>query len=526
MRELFRSVLVLWIEWNFQPQAVSGGSQRDQPPATACGYEFSGHMSRVIVIQLNSHEIRAVVAREESARLHIEAVVAVPIEGADLTAAERKFAAALEAHHSQKARVLMAVPSSAIKWQYLSVPPCPPEDLPALVTLQLDLESSRDEEAIGYDVLPFAGSEDKPQRVLGMILKVADLARVRNFTRIAGMKFEHLVPLALGWPALGEALSTPDSATQVFMAVHNKEATIWAVNAGELALLRQVQLAEALVSESAGAGVAAQLRRTLLSLSQEGIATDAAKIVLMGEPRLAVEKLGESLRRQFSQPIQTLKLPADVAIPDAGKSQPAELLPLLGIAWQAARSQPPRFDFLHPRKSPEAKSNRRTLVLGGVAAALLAALIGWQGYANLNEPLWTTEKLEGELATLNQELEPLEAEQRDAARIRDWLAASPNLLTELAAVGEDWRPQPLDSPEFSLPNDGVLKRFDLTNRRLVLTGNVASSAAVQSLENRLRDNGHRVRREQSVPITDGGQYPWQVEIVVDVVDAGTAEGQP
>ncbi len=480
-------------------------------------------MSRAIVIQLSSQEIRAVVVREEGAALHVEAVVAVPIEGADLTSAERKFAVALEAHHPQKAEVLMAVPSSAIKWQYLSLPPCPPEDLPALVKLQLDLESSREEEAVGYDFLPFAGSEDKPQRVLGMILKVAELARVRNFIRIAGLKIDHLVPLALGWPALGDALCPPDNATQVFVAAQNKEATIWAESAGQLALLRQVQLAEDLVSEAAASGIAAQLRRTLLSLSQEGIPTDAAKMMLLGEPIVAVEMLAENLRGQFSQSVQTLKLPPDIAIPHANQS---DLLPLLGIAWQAVRDQPPQFDFLHPRKPPEPKSNRRTLVLAGVAAGLLVALLGWQGYANLNEPLWATETLEDELATLNQELEPLQAEERDAARIRNWLNASPNLLTELAAVGEDWRPQPFDSPEFSLPSDGMLKRLDLANRRLVLTGNVASAAAVQPLENRLRDNGHRVRRDQSDPITDGGQYPWQVQIVVDVVDAGTTEGQP
>lgn len=482
--------------------------------------KFSFDMSRALVIQLRAHEIRAVIAREVG---QIEAVVSVPIEGTDLTSAERKFAAALEVHHPQKAKVLMAVASSASKWQYLSLPPCPPEDLPALVKLQLDLESSREEETIGYDFLPFAGSADKPQRVLGMILKVTELARVRNFMRISGLKIEHLVPVAAGWPALGEALGNPESATQVFVAVQNKEATIWAVTVGQLALLRQVQLTEDVASEAVGPGVAAQLRRTLLSMSQDGITTDVAKIMLMGEPIVAVEKLAENLRGQFSQSVQTLKLPADIAIPSSDQS---DLLPLLGLAWQAARDQPPQFDFLHPRKPPEPKSNRRTLVLAGVAAGLLVALLGWQGYANLNEPLWATAALEDELATLNQELEPLQTEERDAARIRDWLNASPNLLTELVAVGEDWRPQPFDSPRFSLASDGMLKRFDLTNRRLVLTGNVASAAAVQPLENRLLDNGHRVRRDQSDPITDGGQYPWQVQIVVDVVADGPSEGQP
>jgi hypothetical protein len=213
-------------------------------------------------------------------------------------------------------------------------------------------------------------------------------------------------------------------------------------------------------------------------------------------------------------------------MPTEAKARQAEILPLLGLAWQAVQEQSPPLDLLHPRKPPEPKSNRRTLVLGGVAAALLAAMVGWQGYRNLYEPLWTAEKLQDELLIVNQELEPLEAEERDAARIREWLEASPNLLTELGALSEDWRPQKFDSPEFTIANDGVLKRIDITNRRLVVTGNVASAAAVQPLENRLRDTGHRVRREQSDPATDGGQYPWQVQIAVDVMKDAPAEVQP
>jgi hypothetical protein len=483
-------------------------------------------MTRAIVIQLAPQEIRAVVARAEHSGMQVDDVISITIEGTDLAAAAKKFAGELEVHQPHKAEMLMAVPSSAIKWQYVSLPPCPPEDLPALVTLQLDLEPSRDDEAIGYDFLPFVGSEDRPQRVLGMMLRVAELARVRNFSRIAGLKAEHLVPLAVGWVELGKQLDPVTETTQILVAIQGKEAAIWAMVAGKMALIRQVTLVEELESGKAAAGVAAQLRRTMLSLSQEGILADEAEIGVLGEPFAALQDLAGELRGQFTQSVRTLSLPPEVILPQSATAIRAELLPLLGIAWQAVQGQPPVLDFLHPRKPPEPKSNRRTLVLAGVAAGLLAAMIGWQMYANLNEPLWATEKLQDELYTINQELEPLQAEERDAARIREWLDASPNLLTELAALGEDWRPETFDSQDFAIANDGVLKRVDLTNRRLILTGNVASAAAVQPLENRLRDTGHRVRREQSDPATDGGQYPWQVQIVVDVVDGSPVEGQP
>jgi hypothetical protein len=482
-------------------------------------------MSRAIIIQLATSQIRAVVAHSSGTSLRIDAIETVPIVGTDMTAAEKQLSAALEEHHPAKARVIVAVPSSAIKWQYLTLPPCPPEDLPALVKLQLDLESSREEEQVGCDFLPLAGNPERPQRVLAMILKVAELARVRNLGRVSGMRFDAVVPLAMGWSSIDVQIHEPAADLRVFIALEHKEATVWATSAEGVALFRQVQLADEWQSPTNVAYIAGQLRRTLLSLAQEGIATDNAKVFLVAESAASLEQFAVALQDQLSRPVQVAE-PAEVALPANVQFDRSELLPLLGLALQAVRDEAPQLDFLHPRKPPVPKSSRRTTVLAGTAAALLAMLIGWQGYVTLNDPLTAATELEDELSDVNRELEPLQAEERDAARIRDWLAASPNVLTELANLSKDWRPQPFDSAEFAIASDGVLKRIDINNRRVVLVGNVASTAAVQPLENRLRDDGHRVRREQSDPVAEGGQYPWQVQIVVDVVEAQLTEPQP
>jgi Tfp pilus assembly PilM family ATPase len=482
-------------------------------------------MSSAIVLQLASDKIRAVVTRASGESLLVDAIETVPIVGTDLTAAEKQLSAALEDHHPTKARVLLAVPSSSIRWQYLTLPPCPPEDLPALVKLQLELESSRDDEQIGYDFLPLAGNAERPQRVLAMILKVADLARVRNLGRVSGMRIDAVVPMAMGWPAREVTTNEQAAEVQVFVALENKEATIWATSNRELALLRQVQLAEEWESPGSTAFLAGQIRRTMLSLAQEGIATEAAPVFVLGEPAESLEQLAASLGQQLGRSVQAAR-PKEVVLPTNAQAERGELSPLLGLAWQAVRNQAPQLDFLHPRKPPAPQSQRRTMVLAGIAATMLASLIGWQGYAALNNPLVAAEELEDELSAVNQELEPLQAEERDAARIRDWLAASPNVLTELAELSKDWRPQPFDASDFAIAKDGVLKRIEINNRRVTLTGNVANSAAVQPLENRLRDGGHRVRREQSEPAADGGQYPWQVQVVVDIVDGQPTEPQP
>jgi hypothetical protein len=482
-------------------------------------------MSRAIIIQLASQQIRAVVARSEGSTLHVDAIKTVPIAGTDITSAEKQLAAALEEHHPAKARVVVAVPSSSIKWQYLSLPPCPPEDLPALVKLQLELEGTRDEEQIGYDFLPLAGHPERPRRVLAMILKVAELARVRNFGRVSGLRIDAVVPLAMGWPSLEMQLDEAATDVRLFVALEHKEATVWAANSDGILLLRQLQLTDEWESQDSVTSLAGQLRRTMLSLAQEGIVTDDAQIYIIGEPFAALQLLASALGEQLNRPVEAVRS-TEVIYPSADDLERSELLPQLGLAQQAARNESPQLDFLHPRKPPASKSSRRTMVLAGAAAALLALLVGWQGYAALNDPLTAAAKLDDELAEVNQELESLQVEERDATRIRDWLSASPNVLTELADLSKDWRPQTFDSAEFAIATDGVLKRIDINNRRIVLDGMVTSSAAVQPLENRLRDNGHRVRREQSDPATDGGQYPWQVQIVIDVVEGQPTEAQP
>lgn len=483
-------------------------------------------MSRAIVINLGTTVLRAVVANGDGGGVSVEATISVPIEGSDLISAERELVHLLEPHHSHKAKILVSVPSSSIKWQSLTLPPCPPEDLPALVKLQLEMEPTSGEDEVGYDFLKLASTPDRSQRVLAAVLRTVELARVRNFSRITGLKVDSIVPTAMGWEALGDAIQSTVNSTNLFVGLMQKEVSLWAKQDKQPVLFRQFQLAEELESPQSASAIGAQLRRTLLSLSQEGVPNSKATICLVGKSTDLLNEIAESLRTQLTQSVEVLPLPAELVSAGSQDLPDGEFLPLLGLASQAVSEAAPVIDFLHPRKPTAPQSNNSTYVLGGIAAGLLVAVLGWQGYATLNSPLWQAEKLQDELTTLKKELAPFEIEERDAMKISDWLTATPNVLTELTTLGQDWRPEPLESSKFALPNDAVLKRWEMNNRRITLDGNVASSDAVQALENRLRDSTHRVRRQESEPVKEGGQYPWHLQVEVEVVDeSASAEGQ-
>jgi hypothetical protein len=482
-------------------------------------------MSRAIVINLGTTMLRAVVANGDGGHASIESTVSVSVEAADLISAERELVHLLEPHHPHKAKILVAVPSSTIRWQSLTLPPCPPEDLAALVKLQLEMEPTSGEDEVGYDFLSLVSVPDRPQRVLATVLRTSELARVRNLSRIAGLKVDSIVPTAMGWEALGDSLQSTDG-INIFVGFIQKEVSLWSKQGTKPVLFRQFQLAEELESTPSSSAISAQLRRTLLSLSQEGIPADLSRINLVGHSKGVLNEIAELLRTQLTQPVEVLPLPAELWGEGAQNLTDGEFLPLLGLASQAVSGTAPIIDFLHPRKPQAPESNNRTYVLTGIAAGLLVAVLGWQGYATLNSPLWQAEKLQDELATLKKELAPFEIEERDAMKISDWLTATPNVLAELATLGQDWRPEPLESSKFAVANDAVLKRWEMNNRRITLDGNVASSDAVQALENRLRDGTHRVRRQESEPVKEGGQYPWHLQVEVEVVDeSASVEGQ-
>ena len=478
-----------------------------------------------IVIHVAPDRVSALVARASGESLQVDDFVSIQVAGTDLVSAEKQLAQALSQHHASKATVVVAMPASSAKWQYLTLPPSPPEDLPALVKLQLDLESSRDDEAVGYDFVPLVSGTDRPQRVLALVLKTPDLAKVHNLGRVSGLKIDHAVPLPTGWIGLAENSEPGGEGIQTFAAFSHREATIWITVDGELAQFRQVQLPDEWHSPSIVSFVAGQLRRSVLNLAQEGIDASGGAIRVWAHPVGPLNDFADSLAQRLHRTVQPTNGLDNVSLPAGIDDNAADLLPLLGIARQIPRKRTVPLDFLHPRKPPAKRSNRRPLILGGIAAALLVSALGWEGYRSLNEPLWAAEELSDDLQQIRQELEPLEAEERDAARIRDWLAASPNVLDELAKVAKDWRPVPPNSSDFSETNDGVLSRLEFNNRRIILAGKVATSASVQPLENRIRDESHRVRRERSEPADDGGQYNWEVQIAVDLLDQ-TPEVQP
>jgi len=136
-----------------------------------------------------------------------------------------------------------------------------------------------------------------------------------------------------------------------------------------------------------------------------------------------------------------------------------------------------------------------------------------------------------ELASLQQQIRDAEAQAETfkdttakAAAINRWVATDVNWLDELEQFARRVRPQPLSAKEFNAGSDAVMTQLTIrratganpSGGQMDFDGVAKNAAAVADLEQRLRDEHHRVS-------TGGGKvdktipgYDWSFGLQVKV----------
>lgn len=461
-------------------------------------------MSRVLVLKLQSHDALAVVVRSGNP-IVVEAALRVPLaEGTGARAAGEAIAAAAAPLKLGRVSTVVVIPRSDLSWQNYDLPPSPADDLPDLVHMQAQRDLALADDGEGFDFLPLSGDEEHPYSVVGVGLSPAQLERIRAICDAADVKLERIVPEPLGWAELGRrvALAAGDDAgLVVFAAIAGRQAIVWADERGALRLARTVWLPAESSDASDAAALAGEFRRTLLALSQPMAADGAApRCIYCGEDATA---LASELSSQLSRPVEAASIERYIEAPAGSAAPLVELAPLAAHGASAAERLAPHLDLLHPRRRPAPPNRRRTYLLAAVAASLAALLAVWQGYRRLNEPLAAAAAARAEAAELEPLIERLSEDQQNAAAIAAWLDEAPNLLDELDHLGQQLRPEPLDSDKFKPDDDLVVTKLARSGGVWTLDAVAKSNAALQPAEQRLRAGNYRVDRGAVDPKAQG-----------------------
>ena len=94
----------------------------------------------------------------------------------------------------------------------------------------------------------------------------------------------------------------------------------------------------------------------------------------------------------------------------------------------------------------------------------------------------------------------------------------------MTALSVRLRPKSLTDDAFSVEHDAVVTRVTQANRTFTLTAAVRDAQAAGPVENRIRDDMHRVTREQLETAEDGAEgYDQQFVVRIERIDSDAEE---
>lgn len=495
-------------------------------------------MSRFIAIHCSEQQARAVVVRSRTTGTAIEAVLTMPLDGAnDPSQIGRRLARALAPYRKGLQQTVICVDRDRLQWQQFSLPPAPASDLPDLVRFQAERDLVLADDATGLDFLLLSGDENSPHQVLAIAIAPTELAAIRQVADAAELKIDRLVPLQAGWlaivrraVAMQKSTPTASAGTSLFAASQASDATIWATTGNRVVLLRTLRLPGLGNPAALSQALRGELQRTMLTLEQTPSAAPVADVWLAGD--LAQTGLVEDLGQQLPQMIHTVDASplfssAHFSADEGDRTPaPADCI-LAGLVLDEAERLPPPVDLLNPRHQAVPANRGRTWALAAAAVAALLMLAGWHGYQNIAQPRQAAARAHQQLAELEQSIADYQADEQQAAAIRNWTTASVNLLEQLEQLSLDLRKKPLDEEDFAAENDVVLMELNLQGQQFQLDAIARNRNAVQPLEAQLRGDRYLVERDNPRKTGKLGKYVWPFRVIVELADEpSSSEGKP
>lgn len=491
-------------------------------------------MPRILAIDWDRLEARALVLQSGATGTSIAGAWAVPLssqEGAAPTVEQvgAQLASVLAGQVSGGVTTLVGVGREQVQMVLLSLPPAPPEELPELVRFQAERELTSLGDDAALDFIPLSGDTLTPHQVLVSALAGAGLKEVSDICQAVGVEPDRITLRATA-AASFVARRLAAEANEVSLVVHRltDEADLTVLVGDQVVLVRSVRLPVPSETAARRRALVGEIRRTLAAVRQQLADQQVDRVVLCGTAAEASD--APNFSEEVGLPVELFDV-ADIApsgLERASVSRDAvpRLAAVLGMALGEADRRRPVVDFLNVRRRPEPRRFTRTHAMAGGIAAVVLLLVGlflW----------WYSGRTARDLRRVNIEVAGLETEfstnnygqsVAHAAAIERWLSTDVNWLAELERLSRQWRPEPLESEQFPVETDAIVTQF--TAYRPPLTGVpggvvdvqaiAKSAAAIAPLEQRLRDQAHRVstgigKQDSSVP-----SYGWSVNLRVNV----------
>jgi hypothetical protein len=299
-----------------------------------------------------------------------------------------------------------------------------------------------------------------------------------------------------------------------------------------------VRLPDISQEEARQKALVGEIRRTMAAVRQQLTDRKVDQVIVCGR-RETVDKDGV-LASELESPVTLFDPIAHAPSGLHSHGVPAESLArftaLLGMALGEADRRPPIVDFANVRRRAATRRFSREHAIAVAAVAVVVLAVGLYLWRQLANPARVLAQLEGRLRDVQSQADQFKDVTARAAAVERWLATDINWLDELEQFGRRVRPLPLSDKNFPIDQDVVITQLtllrpvgaDAAGGRMDVQAKAKSDAAVRELEQRLRDEYHRVtpgggQKDNSVP-----GYPWSNDLQVHVAKPTTdsAEDSP
>jgi Tfp pilus assembly PilM family ATPase len=484
-------------------------------------------MSQLLALEWNATEARIAAASVFGSRPIIEHAFSVSLrpseaegEPAGVDVGQR-IAAALAARGIARVDAMLSIGRASIELRQLSLPPTPDDELPDMVRFQAMREFNELDENWLLDFLPIGESADGARNVLAAAIDSRLIEQLQTTCRKASLKPKRLILRPCAAASLFErARGDAETRPTLLVDLLSDEVDLTVMERGKAIFLRTTRLGGDPIEDADHAGaLAGEIRRTTAAAQNQlgGERVEAVVLCGAGEKHAALarsleERLGSPTT--LFDPFEGLQLDPELRrnLPD----HPGRFAPLLGILLAEAENRPHGIDFLHPRRRPKPPSRHRRFVAPAVAVLLVVGWIivrGWMESAQLADEI---DYLKAESKQWDQATAQAEKLQGKVAEIERWASTDVVWLDELRMLSEKF-PSAKEAMLTDLTLGGSAAKG---GGEMKMAGFVRSPAAIDAIEQNLRDARHHVEGKGSRedPSTKGYSWRFDTSLFVEKED--------
>jgi Tfp pilus assembly PilM family ATPase len=493
-------------------------------------------MPRILAIDWDRHEVRGLLLSAGPTGTSIAGAWTASLATADpagLTGKQigARLAAATSGKVPGKVTTLVAVGRDNVQIKLLSLPPAPLDELPDLVRFQAEREFTALGSEAALDFVSISGDEQTPHQVLALALSPAGMTEAREVCETLEVEPDRIPVRGCAAAALASRMGQIEH-NQVALVVNPlaEEADLIVQADDKVILLRTVRLPDSSQADGRLRALLGEIRRTIAAVRQQLTDRQVSKVIIFSNEASLTG--ARNLTGELEVPIvvvdPTSGAPSGLSSTGIAVESLGRFAAVLGMALNEADREPPIVDFANVRRRAEVRRFTRVHALAAAAAALIVLGFAYHLWNQISEPARKLADLRARIKDVEAQAETYKDVTAQAAALNRWAATDVNYLDELEQMARRVRPQPLSAKEFHVDNDVVMTQLtiarptgiDAAGGRINFEGVAKSAASVKDLEDRLRDENHRVttgigKVDKTVP---GYDWSFGLEVRSELAD--------